>query len=257
MSSYPPNPPQPPSYGPPQYQPQVPPPPSKKANLFFIIGGGCLLVLVLALATCTIGMRSCAHFVRRNPDVLVRKVIEMANPNLEVISIDKDRNVIKVYDKNSKKTLTLDMEDAKKGHSRVIGDDGTNISLNGDNNQGKVEITDGKGGQVSFTGESATTITESWIPSYPGSSKLGAMKSTQNGKKSGTYRFKSNDDVKQVISFYDEKLNSDGFKINKTSYDANGESGGSVTGEKGGRTIAVTAAREGSETDIVITFSEQ
>ncbi len=71
------------------------------------------------------------------------QAIELSNPNLEVLNIDTSRGVMKVYDKQQKKTLTIDMEQAKQGRIKIIGDDGENISVNGD--KGKVEVNEREG----------------------------------------------------------------------------------------------------------------
>ena len=211
--------------------------------------------MILALATCTIVTRSCVHLLKNSPDLLVRKAIELSNPNLEVLNIDTSRGVIKVYDKQQKKTLTIDMEQAKQGRIKIIGDDGENISVNGD--KGKVEVNDGKGGRFTMEGEGNTRITQSWIPKYPGANKLAAMKATTNGKESGTYQFQTSDAVSKVLEFYESGFQAEGFKVNKTTFSGTDTDGGSLSAEKDSQTATVTLSRSGDETSVVIAFKDQ
>jgi hypothetical protein len=104
----------PPWYPVPPHQPVAPTPPSKKANLAFYIGGGCPILVVLALATCSVAARSCGHLLSINPVVLGR-IIAAANPNLEVIDVNAAKGTTKVRDKNSNKTFYLNLTDATRG----------------------------------------------------------------------------------------------------------------------------------------------
>ena len=146
-----------------------PAPPKKKGNLILFIGGGCLLILVLALATCTIATRSCATFLPRNPDYVTKRLVEMTNPDLEVVRIDRSAGIIKVYNKKEHKSLTLDLQKAKQGKISIIGDDGEKVTLGADGSgNGRIEVTDGKGKRATVETNSATGIKEAWIPKYPG-----------------------------------------------------------------------------------------
>jgi hypothetical protein len=263
MSSYPPNAPQPPYPGqpaipgqPPYAQAPPPAPPKKAGNLLLFIGGGCLLILVLALATCTIATRSCATFLRRNPDYVTKRLVEMANPDLEVVRIDRSAGIIKVYNKKDHKTLTLDLQDAKQGKIRIIGDNGERVTLGGDGN-GRIEVTDGKGKSVTVEANSDTGIKQAWIPKYPGVSHIAAFNSTENGKAAGNYQFKTSDDPVQVMNYYEAAFNGKSFKVNKTAVSGEGTDGGVLTAENDGQTATVTISREGPQTNVVIAFREQ
>jgi hypothetical protein len=265
MSSYPPNPPQPPYPGqpampgrPPYAPVPSPAPPKKKGNLILFIGGGCLLILVLALATCTIATRSCATFLQRNPDYVTKRLVEMTNPDLEVVRIDRSAGIIKVYNKKEHKSLTLDLQKAKQGKISIIGDDGEKVTLGADGSgNGRIEVTDGKGKRATVETNSATGIKEAWIPKYPGVSRVSAFNSTENGKTAGNYQFKTPDDPAQVLNYYEAAFHTKSFKVNKTAVSGEGTDGGVLTAENGAQTATVTISREGSLTNVVIAFGEQ
>jgi hypothetical protein len=265
MSSYPPNAPQPPfpgqpaTPGQPRHAPVPPPaPPKKKGNLLLYFGGGCLLILVLALATCTIATRSCATFLRRNPDYVTKRLVEMANPDLEVVRIDRDAGIIKVYSRKEHKSLTLDLQDAKQGKIRIIGDNGDTVTLGGGHSgHGKIEVAGSNGKRAIVETNSSGGIKEDWIPKYPGASHTAGFNSTENGKAAGNYEFKTPDAPAQVLHYYESAFNSKRFKVNKAAVSEGETDGGVLTAENEGQTATVTIRRDGPQTSVVIAFREQ
>jgi hypothetical protein len=66
------------------------------------------------------------------------------NPDIEVLDVDEDRGLVKVREKKTGKTLTLNFEDLKKGKIVVKTNEGEEVAVGG-----KWEPPD-------------------WVPSYPG-----------------------------------------------------------------------------------------
>jgi hypothetical protein len=252
-SNYPPTPPAggppgPPPGGypppPPQgYQMAPPPiPPKKKTSPWLWALFGCLgLVLLIGIIIAAVGGWA-VYQVKKNPTAAMTRLLLAGHPNLEVDSVDESRGIIKIRDKQTGKTLTLNIEDAKKGRLVLEGDDGERISLDGSGDAGSVRLhtkdtdaTIGGGGRAKLP---------DWFPSYPGvtpESKFAVSDATTDN---AGFEFTTSDSPARVIEFYESGLKDAGLKVSTTPQ---GE-GAMITAEDDDRrreamlTISVTAA---------------
>src|SRR5260370_35136151 len=113
------NPPAPPAPG------ALPPPPPKKSRaMAFILGavGGCLVLIII----CVLGIYFfIAHkakqagfdtdLIKRNPAMPAAKLAAAANPDVDLDSTDEGKPAMTVRDKQTAKTYTLTLADARHG----------------------------------------------------------------------------------------------------------------------------------------------
>jgi hypothetical protein len=247
MSTSPPNP--SPGYPVPPQQTVAPTPRSKKANLAFYIGGGCLILVVLALVTCSVAARSCAHLVSSNPVVLGR-IIAAANPNLDVIDVNEAKGTIKVRDKNSNKTFYINLTDAKKGKIEIVDEDGKGVRITGDGGNGKIEVSGDDGEKaVVTTGDKAQQ--GGWVPVYPGAKMVNSVTAQKAGIQSGVYTFQTTDSPQQVLDFFKDKLKADGFTVSSENSVTNQMD--SLQLAKDDRVASFVVTHQG-ETTVVVTY---
>lgn len=243
---------------PPGYPPVPPPgapmpaPTVNKTNpiLWILLGiAGFFILVVVAVVGAGLFF---AHKIQQNPGLVLSKIIETANPNVEVLSVDKDSQKIAVRDKKSGKTYSVNFEDAKKG-KLVLQEDGKDsvvISSSGSGANGAVEIKSadgtvkiGAGGKV-----------PAWLPDYPSSDPQGTFSANSKDGASGSFAFKTKDTPDKVTRFYEDAFKSSGMKIASTISTG---AGSMMTGEDEAKahTAIVMVGSEGGETSVSVTYT--
>lgn len=208
-----------------------PPPPSapKKSNvvLWVLLGvGGFFLLIVLAVV---VGIA----YIARNPVQVMTKMIAAANPNVEVLSVDKNSQHINLRDKQTGKTYSISFDDAKNGRFTFKGD-----------------------GQESFTLGGSAKI-PAWVPDYPGSNPQAAFTAQGHDGNSGTFTFKTRDPSDKVIKFYQDQFQSTGLNITTNMTHQEGRSsGGMLVAEDTAKnhTINVIIGVDGGDTTVAVTY---
>jgi hypothetical protein len=186
------------------------------------------------------------QLMQKHPGLAVAKVLLGTNPDIEILDVDENLGILRVREKKTGKTLTMNLKDAEKGK----------ISFRDENNQ-LVEIqAQGEGGNASIEvkgpegsmrmGAGAGQLPD-WIPPYPGSEGTGTFNVTSKEGKGGSYGFKTNDSVGDVASFYEDGLQSAGFEVEKNELPASDR----------GSAVILTAKDAGSQRTVTITMAGQ
>jgi hypothetical protein len=259
---------QPPQYpGGPQQQGyyQAPPPPQQKSKTWLWVLGGCGTVILLgAIAASVLGYfayKKTTEFVEeaeKNPASLVAKMISVANPEVEVVSVDEGKGVIVVKDRKTGKQVTVNLEDAKNGKFvfQEDGKDAVTIEAKGEGESGSVVLKSEQGSMKMGAGSDAEM--PGWMPSYPGASAQGNYSMKTKDGDSGSFHFTTNDSIERVIAFYEAELKAIGLTVNTTSWKANGAVvGGNVTGDErsNNRSVNVTLASDKGATQVTVVFA--
>jgi hypothetical protein len=217
----------PPPQAPPAASPVVipsPAAPTKKGRFIFWALGGCLVLVIIfvivVFSTCgyfahKVGFDS--NLLQKKPELAVAKMLVSANPDLEFVSMDEDRGIIRVREKKTGKELTVDLENAKNG--KIVFSDEKNkrfeIKTQGEGENAGVEIKSSEG--TMKMGANAAGQLPNWLPSYPGAESAGAMVlDTENGK-AASCSFKSKDSVEAIGAYYETALKGAGFEVQKTT----------------------------------------
>jgi hypothetical protein len=143
-----------------------------------------------------------------------------------------------------KKSMVVTDESGKESSVKISGQ-GNSVNLETNGPQGSVKIGSGADGPPS------------WVPVYPGSTPQNTMSVNENGKRSGTYTLVTQDSVDKVLSYYTDGLKSNGLNASTTTFNTNGETGGSVTGEDDSRSIGVMVASSNDGRHVTVTFGEK
>jgi len=246
-----------PMYGAPPYQgPPMQAGPKKTSPVLWIVLG-VLGFFVLVGLVITIGIGMFVHKVKQNPAMAVAKLLTAANPDVEVLDADEGRNSVKLRDKKTGETITVNLDDLKNGRINLRGPKGERATINahGDGQNGSLEIN-GPQGSMKF-GAGANAKMPDWVPVYPGATPT-ANFSMQGGDGSGgSFAYTTKDSMENVAAFYNRTLTGSGFKINATVNGAsNGASGTmlSAENETSKQTVVVTIGTENSVTAINIIY---
>jgi hypothetical protein len=159
--------------------------------------------------------------MQRNPGLAVAKMLLSTNPDVEFLEFDENLGIIKVREKKTGKTMTMDLKDAAKG--KIVFRDENNqqveIQAKGEGENASVEI---KGPEGSMRMGAGAGQLPDWLPSYPGSEGTGTFGIISKEGQGGTYAFKTGDAVSDVVSFYETELKNAGFEVEKHEMSAGG-----------------------------------
>jgi len=244
-----------------------PPPPIKKKGMGPLgwIAIGCGVIILCGLIFLAVGgyfASRFAHRLAKNPGMFAAQVLARTNPDLEIVSQDESAGTITVKNKKTGETATVNMSDLKNGKFSMKTDKGASMTIDGNAKDGGViKVTDDKGNQsVMSAGAGAPKNLPSWVPNYPGATSQGTFDTNNDKEHAGAFTVSTKDPVSQVIGWYETQLKSGGFKVEKTTYNANGKDGGTVSAksddDKHTVNVAVGADDNGGTTAMV-TFNEK
>jgi hypothetical protein len=253
--------------------PQSPPAPvnialKKHGPLLWILLG-CLGVIVIAGVIAV----SCGLFVinkarqagidpammEKNPGLAVAKMLATMNPDIEVLSVDESRGIIRVRDKKTGKSLTMNLAEAKNGKIVFQDDDNKNLEIQtqGEGDSASIQMRSPEG--TVRMGAGAVQLPD-WMPAYPGATGTGSFGVNANNGKAGTDTFETSDSVEEVASFYEKALKDGGFEVQKTTMQApNQESMVILSGDARAlkRTASATIASKEGKTVVSLMFEQK
>jgi hypothetical protein len=205
-----------------------PPLPPKKSNvlLWVLVGIGGFFLLIALIVVGGIA------YVARNPALVMTKVITAANPNVEVLSVNKGSQQISLRDKKTGETYSISFDDVKNGR----------ISMKSGN--GRASITMGGGAKA-----------PAWVPDYPGSDPQSAFSAQGQDGETGTFTFKTRDPVDKVTKFYEDQFHSSGLHITSSAQGT----GSMLVAEDDAKkhTVTVIVGVDTSNTTVAVTYANK
>jgi len=207
----------------------TPPPPPKKSNTLLWVLAGCGGLLFLIAVIVVGGIAYIAH----DPAKFMTKMITTANPNVEVMSVDKGTQRITLRDKKTGQVYTITFNDAKNGRFTMSGDEHASLTFGG---RAKVPA---------------------WVPDYPNSNPQASFSAQGTQGDSGTFTFKTGDSSDRVLKFYQDQFQSSGLKITTNMTHQEGQtSTGMLVAEDNAKkhTVTVVIGVEGHETTVAVTY---
>jgi hypothetical protein len=250
-----------------QFGQSIPPPPpeaKKKGRAIFWILGGCLGLVIIAGIILLAGGYFIARkagldpdLMKKNPALAAAKMMATVNPDVEVLSVDEDKGIIRVREKKTGKTMTMNLKDAQKGKFVFQDDKEGNVEIQakGEGDNASVEVRSDKGTMRMGAGSKADL--PDWLPSYRGAEAAGVFSLNGEDSNAGSCTLKTSDSVENVASFYENALKQAGFTVQKTTTQVPGK--GSFVmlmaeDSNNRRNAHVTAAKSEEGTTITLTF---
>jgi uncharacterized protein YfiM (DUF2279 family) len=247
-----------------------PPAPGQKKKMsalgWIAIGCGAIAIIgILALGGAAfIGgrfLKNKAAEFEKNPAVAGAELLIRANPDVELVKSDAEAGTITFRDKKSGEVVTMNAEDIKEGKLTFTGKDGTTtIDGSSSGEGGTLKVTNDKGEETVFgTSAGAPKNLPSWVPLYTGARIEGSYDATTAEGRNAMFTVKSSDSVDQVAEFYKSRLEGAGLKVERSSYETDGQKTimlvGTTEGEK--RTANVTVSTGDGETQALVNFGEK
>ncbi len=261
----------PPVYQPPAHPAQAPgqsAPTGKKISPVLWIVGGCFGLIVIAGVIAISAGFFVANkarqagldpsLIQKNPGLAVAKMMVSANPDLEMVSVDEDRGIIRVREKKTGKTMTVNLEAAKEGRIEFQDENGEKIEFqaSGGSDSGSLTVKGPKGSMQLGTGMKLPD----WVPSYSGAQEIGSFGVTADTSKAGTLNFKTGDSADRVIAFYENALTGAGFAVEKTALNAPGQPAVTFLTAKdrsSNKSVQVTATTQAEGTAVGVMYENK
>lgn len=237
----------------------------KRGPLFWILGGclGLIVVFLVISFSCGLFFWKKAKeagvdvgLMQSNPSLAIAKLLAASNPNIEVLSVDEDQGVVRVRDKETGKTLTMDLSEAKKGKIVFKGDDDQNLEIQtqGEGDSATIQMSSPDG--TARVGAGAVQL-PSWLPAYPGGKSTGSISASSGEGKTGTETFETGDAPENVVSFYESSLKNAGLTVEKTSFSGSNQESMTILSAKSSDELqkgVITVARKEGKTIVSLSF---
>ncbi len=228
------------------------------------IGCGCLVVVagIAVLAGGAYFFGKAKEFVADFEENPVRTTAEMmvrANPDLEIVETDEAAETITFRDKKSGEVMTVNFADVREGRIRFETDEGeVTMETQGGEEEGSLTVTTPEG--TATFGSSAAVSAEdlpSWLPLYPGARLEGAFTATSAEGRGGAFSLRTDDSTREVLAFYEERLEDQGFEVQMQTMAMSGEGTHGfivATSADGARSVTVTVSRDDDRTVAAIQY---
>lgn len=245
-----------------------PTPNKKKMSPWAWVAIGCGAIAVLAViaigATVAAGgwfLKKQASKFEENPLIAGAELAVRANPDVELVESDAEAGTITFRDKKSGEVITMNAEDIKEGKLSITTKDGT-ATFDGSTTDdgGTLKVTNEKGEEAVFTaGATVPKDLPAWLPVYAGSTVEGAYDATNAGSRNAMFTMKTADNIDQVVEFYEAKLKAAGLKVDRSSYETNGQKAITLVGtsEDSKKTATIAVTNADGTTQAMVNFAEQ
>lgn len=251
----------------------IPPPPGspqapkKGLSPLAWVGIGCAVLFVVGLLVLggVVGVggyfaKKVIDKAQKNPTLTAAELMVQANPDLELVSSDEKNNTLTIKDKKTGEVTTISADAANGGKFTVKSDKGTATFDASGKDGGSVKITDDKGQTTTMNaGANAPQNLPSWLPVYPGGTVQGTFDTTNAEGHSATFSVSTADPVSKVLDFYKSQFESGGLKVEKNTFSANGQDGGTITAKSADdkRQANVLIGNANGKTSATVTYQEK
>ncbi|HEY7698165.1 MAG TPA: hypothetical protein VIE88_07095 [Vicinamibacteria bacterium] len=228
------------------------------------VGIGCLGLLVIGGIVATVvtvfiagKVKQVATEMEEDPVATTAKLLAAANPDVELVSTDKENRTVTFREVKTGKELTFGYDDIEKG--RVTFSSGSETAelavTPGDEGSGALTVKTSEGTATFRAGDDAVDL-PSWVPVYPGVTPKGNFSAEGADQRTGTFSFTSDDDLESILDFYEGEAKNAG--LESKSRTTTNEGGILIIGSSDdSRGLTVMASKKGSGAEFVVSFNEK
>ena len=235
-------------------------PPKKGLSPLAWVGIGCLGLLVIGgiVATViTVFLVGKAKEVAEDPVATMAKVLAAANPDVELVSTDKENRTVTFRDVKTGEELTFGYDDIEKG--RVTFSSGSETAelevTPGDDGSGGLTVKTSEGTATFSAGGDASNIPD-WVPVYPGVTPTSNFSAEGTGQSTGTFSFTSDADIESILDFYDDQVKKAGLETRSRTTTPEGAIWVAASSDES-RGLTVMASKQSSGMEVVVSFTEK
>lgn len=205
-----------PASWPPVESPQSTPGNSTKVWLFGCLGAALLAAVLVGAGVWWVGRQ--VKGVMENPEQFIAEMAVKANPDLELVTVDKVAREVVIRDKKSGETTTFTFDQVKDGKISLKKSDGSSAEVGA----GGIRVKDKDGAEsVIGAGAGSSVPLPDWVPAYPGTHQVVMSSQKLKGaNQTGQYVFTTRDPVKTVAATYVKVLDAAQFEVTQEAASA-------------------------------------
>ncbi len=212
----------PPPLTPPVSYPPVASPQSTPGNSTKVVLLGCLGAAVLAAGLIGAGVWWVGKKVKGamdNPEQFLAEMAVKANPDLELVTVDKETRQVIIKNKKSGETSTFTFDEVKDGKISLNNSDGSSAEMG----PGGIRVTDKEGAEsVIGAGAGSSVPLPEWVPAYPGAHQVVmSSQKLQGANQTGHYAFTTGDPARTAAASYVKVLEAAQFEVTQEAASAN------------------------------------
>ena len=225
---------------------------------------GCGGLLLVAMIVMMVGGMFVAKKVgdfaedfQENPAAAAEMLIKM-NPDLELVDSDRDAGTITIRNKEDGEVITVNYDDIEKGKLSFETDEGeVTVGVSGDAEEGLLTVTT-DGEETMRIGTADLDKVPDWVPVFPDATVTGTYSASTPDGVGGSFQLTSADSVDDVLAFYVEQLEGDGWSVQKTEYSGPDGKGGQIIAshEDEDRTVMVILSSSEDGTQAMVNYSD-
>lgn len=240
--------------------------PKKGLSPLAWIGIGCGAIILIAFLVMSVGIwfgarkvKDMAKGFEDDPARTAAEMIVKLNPELEMIETDASEGTITIRVKETGEIATFDYSEIKEGKLSLESSEGKiafDATAEDEGAVFTVETDEGTMKVGSLTGPEDLPV---WLPEYPNAeSFVTAHSEVKEGSSSGTFSFRTPDAPEEVLTYYQERLESAGLVVKETTTNQDGDVlGGYLTASgEPNRQTTVTITPEGEATRVGVVYSD-
>ena len=182
---------------------------------------GCLGLLAVAgilIAFGSMWVFKKAKGIAQNPEQFIAEMAVKANPDLELVSVDKAAQEVVIKNKQSGESTTFSFEEVKQGMITVKTSKGSSAEIG----TGGIRLEDKDGRQAEW-GSGAAVPLSAWVPAYPGGHRVLMSSHRLKGRDEvGQYSFTTPDSIDAATANYLKVLEAAAFEVTQESTSTNG-----------------------------------
>ncbi|MGB3976941.1 MAG: hypothetical protein WBM02_11630 [bacterium] len=216
------------------------------------VGIGCgIIVLIIIIVTVAGGLfiagkvKDTADDFKKNPELAAARLIVKTNPDLEEVAYDEKKGTITFRNKDTDETITASFADIKDGKFSIQGKGGESVVFeSSEEDEGhSMKITTGEGSYEIAAGDTGRKAPD-WIPlpDNPALEDYYSMKSDNN--ESGSFSFNSERSMKEIVEFYKQAFEANGYQTSTYSVSDDENEGAGVVGDNEDQNLNIKVAIE-------------
>jgi hypothetical protein len=182
---------------------------------------GCLGAALLAAGLVGAGVWWFGKKVKgaiENPEQFIAEMAVKANPDLELVTVDKETRQVTIKNKKSGETSTFTFDEVKDGKISLKNSDGSSAEVG----PGGIRVKDKDGAEsVIGTGAGSLVPLPEWVPAYPGAHQVVmSSQKLQGTNQTGQYAFTTRDPAQTAAASYVKVLEAAQFEVTKEAASA-------------------------------------
>jgi hypothetical protein len=242
--------------------PVAPQPQKKGLSPIAWVAIGCLGILVVGGIIAAVAgvfvvgkLKQVANEMEEDPVAITAKLLAAANPDIELVSTDKENRTVTFRDVKTGEEVTFGYDDIEKGRVTFSsGSETAELAVTGEGDSGGLTVKTSEGTATFAAGGEASM--PDWVPVFPGVTPTSNFSAEGEGQRTGTFSFNTNEDVDSVLSFYEDRAGPAGLETKSRTTTPEGAIWVAASSDES-RTLTVMASKQAAGVDAVVTFSEK